>query len=151
MSSAIIIGAGMGGLATALRLRHMGFEVNVFEKQPRPGGRSNVIEEDGFRVDTGPTILVMKDTFEELYRSIGLSLPERLSLVRLDPNYRIYYHDQSSIDLYGNMSQLAAEVEKVEPGSTERLFQFLGANAAKYELGMPFVERNYDRISEFLY
>ena len=148
MSSAIIIGAGIGGLATALRLRHQGFEVNVFEKQPRPGGRIYVIEEDGFRVDTGPTILVMKDTFEELYNSIGLDLHERLSLVQLDPNYRIYYHDQSSIDLYGNMAQLAAEVEKVEPGATEKLFQFLGANAAKYELGMPFVERNYDRITD---
>jgi len=148
MSSAIIIGAGMGGLATALRLRHQGFDVDVFEKQPRPGGRSYVIEEDGFRVDTGPTLLVMKDTFEELYDSIGFNFHERLSLVQLDPNYRIYYHDQSSIDLYSNMAQLAAEVEKVEHGATEKLFQFLGANAAKYELGMPFVARNYDRITD---
>jgi len=148
MSSVIIIGAGMGGLATALRLRHHGFEVNVFEKQPRPGGRSYIIEEDGYRVDTGPTILVMKDTFVELYDSLGLNLHERLSLVQLDPNYRIYFHDHSSIDLFSNMAHLAAEVEKVEPGASERLFQFLGANAAKYELGMPFVERNYDHITD---
>jgi phytoene desaturase len=51
MKHAIIIGAGMGGLATALRLRHQGFEVTVLEKQARAGGRSNVIEENGFRVD----------------------------------------------------------------------------------------------------
>ena len=99
---AVVIGAGMGGLATALRLRHHGFEVNVFEKQPRPGGRSYIIEEDGYRVDTGPTILVMKDTFEELYDSLGLSLHERLALVQLDPNYRIYFHDHSSIDLFSD-------------------------------------------------
>jgi phytoene desaturase len=148
MSSVIIIGAGMGGLATALRLRHLGFEVDIFEKQPRPGGRSNIIEEDGYRVDTGPTILVMKDTFNELYNSIGLDINDHLVLKQLDPNYRIYFHDQSSIDLYSNMAQLAAEVEKIEPGSTERLFQFIGANAAKYELGMPFVERNYDHITD---
>jgi phytoene desaturase len=89
MKSVIIIGAGMGGLAAALRLQHLGFRVTVFEKQDRPGGRSNVIEENGFRVDTGPTILVMKETFEKTYRDIGLDINQRLQLVRLDPNYRV--------------------------------------------------------------
>jgi phytoene dehydrogenase-like protein len=65
MSKVVIIGAGMGGLATALRLAHQGFEVTVCEKQPRPGGRSNVLLENGFRMDMGPTILVMKEAFED--------------------------------------------------------------------------------------
>ena len=56
MTHALIIGAGMGGLATALRLRYQGFQVTLLEKQARLGGRSNVIQENGFRVDTGPTI-----------------------------------------------------------------------------------------------
>jgi len=74
MKSVIIIGAGMGGLAAALRLRKLGFNVTVIEKQTRPGGRSNVLQEQGFRVDIGPTILVMKETFEETYRAIGQDL-----------------------------------------------------------------------------
>ncbi len=142
MRHVVIIGSGMGGLATALRLRHQGFRVTVLEKQARPGGRSNVLSENGFRVDTGPTILVMKDAFEELYRSIGQDLNQRLSLVQLDPNYRIYYHDGTHLDLYSNMAQLAQEVEKVQPGSAERLFRFIGEGARKYELGMDFVDRN---------
>jgi phytoene desaturase len=148
MKHVVIIGAGMGGLATALRLRHHGFEVTLLEKQGRPGGRSNVIQESGFRVDTGPTILVMKDTFEEMYRSIGQDINARLEFVQLDPNYRVYYHDDTYIDLYSNMAQLAHEVEKVEPGAAERLFRFIGEGAQKYELGMDFVTRNYDRISD---
>lgn len=64
MKSVIIIGAGLGGLAAALRLRHLGFAVTVIEKQARPGGRSNVLQEGGFRVDIGPTILVMRQTFD---------------------------------------------------------------------------------------
>ena len=148
MKHVVIIGAGMGGLATALRLRHLGFQVTVLEKQGRPGGRSSVIEEQGFRVDIGPTILVMKDTFEEMYRSIGQEIDARLEFIQLDPNYRVYFHDDTYIDLYTNMAQLAQEVNKVEPGSAERLFRFIGEGAKKYELGIDFVARNYDRITD---
>ncbi len=148
MTSVVIIGAGMGGLAAALRLRHMGFDVTVIEKQKRPGGRSNVLQEQGFRVDIGPTILVMKETFEETYRAIGQDINQRIKFVPLDPNYRIYYHDGMYIDLYNSMAKLAAECERVEPGVTTRLFRFIGDSAKKYELGMDFVARNYDRITD---
>jgi len=150
MKSVIVIGAGMGGLAAALRLRHAGFDVTVVEKRERFGGRSYVIEENGFRVDTGPTILVMKDQFEETYRAVGRNLDERLEFTQLDPNYRIYFHDHTHIDLYANMAKLAAELERVETGAGERIFKFLGDNALKYELGMPFVTRNYDSITDLL-
>lgn len=148
MKKVLIIGAGMGGLATGLRLRHLGFDVTVLEKQPRPGGRSNVIEEAGFRVDIGPTILVMKDAFEEAYRSFGQDINQRIEFVQLDPNYRIYYHDGDRLDLYSNMAKLAREVERIEPGSAERLFHFVGESAKKYELGMDFVDRNYDHLTD---
>ncbi|UCD98259.1 MAG: phytoene desaturase [Chloroflexota bacterium] len=148
MSKVIIIGAGMGGLATALRLAYQGFEITVVEKQSRPGGRSNVLMENGFRMDMGPTILVMKDVFEDTYRAIGKDLNERIDFVQLDPNYRVYFHDDTYIDLYSNMAKLAREVEKVERGSAERLFDFIGTSAKKYELGMKFVDRNYDRITD---
>ncbi len=148
MKHVIVIGAGMGGLATALRLRKLGFQVTVLEKQARAGGRSNLIEEAGFRVDMGPTILVMKDTFEEMYRSIGQDLHQRLRLVQLEPNYRLYYHDDTHIDLYNNMAHLAQEVERVEPGAAARLFRFIGDGARKYALGMDFVDRNFDRITD---
>ncbi len=144
----IIIGSGMGGLAAALRLAHQGFDVTVLEKQARPGGRSNVIEENGFRVDTGPTILVMKETLEDTYRAVGQNLHQRLSIRQIDPNYRIYFHDHTHIDLYSNMAELAGEVEKIAPGSRERLFRFIGEGARKFELGMDFVDRNFDRITD---
>jgi phytoene desaturase len=148
MKKVIIIGSGMGGMATALRLAYSGFEVTVLEKQSRLGGRSNLIEEIGFRVDTGPTILVMKDTFEELYRAVGQNINKRIDLIQLDPNYRIYFHDNTFIDLYNNMALLAQEVEKIGPGSAVRLFRFLGSGAMKYELGMDFVDRNYNHITD---
>ena len=148
MSKAIIIGSGMGGLATALRLAYQGFDVSVYEKQSHPGGRSNLLADGGYRFDMGPTILVMKEAFESTYQAIGQDFNKRLDLVQLDPNYRVYYHDGTSLDLYSNMARLAQEVEKIEAGSAERLFRFLGESAHKYELGMKFVDRNYDRITD---
>ncbi|MBN1428906.1 MAG: phytoene desaturase [Anaerolineae bacterium] len=148
MRRVLIIGAGMGGLAAALRLQQKGLQVTVLEKLPRPGGRSNVIEENGFRVDLGPTILVMKSTFDETYQAIGQDIDKRIAFTQLDPNYRIHYHDGTWIDLYSNMAKLAMEVEKVAPGMAERLFRFLGEGARKYEFGMDFVARNFDHITD---
>ncbi|MBN2146974.1 MAG: phytoene desaturase [Anaerolineales bacterium] len=148
MPKVIIIGSGMGGLAAAMRLAHQGFEITVLEKQSRLGGRSNIIQEAGFRVDTGPTILVMKDTFEDTYRAVGYHLDQRIQFTQLDPNYRIYYHDNTHLDLYNNMGRLAKEVEQVASGSAERLFRFIGEGAKKFELGMAFVDRNFDHITD---
>jgi phytoene desaturase len=77
-------------------------------------------------------------------------MSRRLDFVQIDPHYRIYFHDQTFVDLYGNMAQLAAEVERIEPGSAENLFRFIGAGAKKYALGMDFVVRNYDRITDLM-
>jgi phytoene desaturase len=148
MKSVVIIGSGLGGLAAALRLRHLGFRVTVLEKQSRPGGRSNVLEENGFRVDTGPTILLMKDMFEETYRAIGRDLNSRVRFEILDPNYRFYFHDDTHLDLFGSMVKLGQEVERFEVGATERLFRFIGDSAKKYEFGMGYVERNFDHITD---
>jgi phytoene desaturase len=144
----VIVGAGMGGLAAALRLRQAGFQVTIVEKQASAGGRSNVIEEDGYRVDTGPTILVMKNVFDELYESLGEDLDARLRFVRLDPNYRIYYHDGTTLDLYSDLVKLSQEVERIEAGAADRLGQFIDQAAQKYRLGMDFVNRNYDSITD---
>jgi phytoene desaturase len=90
----------------------------------------------------------MKDAFEETYRAIGQDINQRLRFTVLDPNYRIYFHDDTRLDLFGNMVRLGQEVERFEPGATARLFSFIGESAKKYELGMAYVNRNFDRITD---
>ena len=148
--TAVVIGAGMGGLATALRLRKQGFEVELVEKGPRAGGRSNLIQDSGFRVDTGPTILVMKGAIEETYRALGTDLGQRVPMVRLDPNYRLYFHDGRTLALSGEMAEMTQELEQFEAGAGSAFFEFLGDGARKYDLGMEFVERNYDRLTDLI-
>lgn len=131
-------------------MRQAGFEVTVLEKQARFGSRSNIIMENGFRADTGPTILVMRGVLEDFYRSIGENLYDRLQFVRLEPNYRLYFHDGSQLDLHNIMAELADAVEQVASGSSPRVFRFLGDVATKYELAMEFVMRNYRHITDLV-
>jgi len=86
MVSAIVIGAGLGGTAAA-RLARQGFRVTVFEKCPVPGGRAAVIQRDGYRFDTGPTLFLMSEVFAGTYAALGEQMHQHLELKRLDPTY----------------------------------------------------------------
>ncbi len=84
MKKAIIIGSGLGGLSTALRLSHSkGYDVTILEKHSTPGGRLNVIEQDGFRFDMGPSFMSMTYELDELFNSVGINVP--IELEELDP------------------------------------------------------------------
>ncbi len=78
-----IVGAGMGGLAAAIRLAAMGFEVEVFEKNARVGGRVGRLEAEGFSFDTGPSLLLMTDTYRERFRFAGRDLDDFVRLLLL--------------------------------------------------------------------
>ena len=90
---ALVIGAGLGGLAAAARLRHLGYRVTLVERHAVPGGRCGLWESEGFRFDTGPTLLLMVDYLRALFRDLGRRLEDCLELVQLEPNYRVHYAD----------------------------------------------------------
>ncbi|MCA1728637.1 MAG: phytoene desaturase [Actinobacteria bacterium] len=92
-----IVGAGMGGLAAAIRLRLTGLDVEVFEKNGQPGGRVGRLRESGFTFDTGPTLLLMTDVYRDLFAAADRNLDEEIDLVNLDPNYQVHFGDGDSI------------------------------------------------------
>src|SRR3712207_4776653 len=94
-----IVGAGMGGLAAAIRLAVMGFEVEVFEKNSRVGGRVGRLKADGFSFDTGPSLLLMTDTYRELFRFAGRDLEDYVRLIPLDSDYRVTFGDGDSLTI----------------------------------------------------
>ena len=145
-----IVGAGMGGLAAAIRLRLMGFDVEVFEKNDRPGGRVGRLREGGFTFDTGPTLLLMSDVYRDLFAAAGRDLDEEIELVKLDPNYRVRFGDGDSIKISSSLPELIPELERVEPGVTPRFYRFLEDACLKYRLGRKeFVERDFERATDF--
>jgi len=147
----LVIGAGLGGLAAAIRLRHRGYEVTVLERHAVPGGRCGLWESEGFRFDTGPTLLLMVEYLHALFRDVGRPLEAYLDLVQLDPNYRVHYADGRTLDVTSRLNAMLQEVERVEPGAGPRLLRFLAATSQLYRVGLDgFVDRNVHQRRDFL-
>jgi phytoene desaturase len=150
MKSAVVIGAGIGGLASAARLAHAGYQVTVFEKGSTPGGRAGRLEIDGFRFDTGPTLFLMPEVFAETYAALGERMSDHLELARLDPTYRVHFHDESSLDLTSDLQAMQGRLEAFEPGSFDRYLQFLSEGARNYRLSLKhFVGRNFYSLADY--
>ena len=139
---AIVIGAGLGGLATAARLGHAGYRVTVLERHAVPGGRAGLWESEGFRFDTGPSLVLMVDYWQQLFRDVGRRLDDYVTLVQLDPNYRIHYPDGSTLEITSRMNALLENVERIEPGATPGMLRFLAKSGELYRKGLSFIDRN---------
>ncbi len=145
-----VVGAGMGGLATAIRLAAMGFDVEVFEKNDQTGGRMGRLEASGFTFDTGPSLLLMTDTYRELFHFARRDLDDYVRLIPLDSNYRVTFGDGDSMTIRRTLPELIREVERIEPGVTPRFYRFLEDACYKYRLGRSeFVERDFDKVRDF--
>jgi phytoene desaturase len=139
---AVVIGAGLGGLAAAARLAHAGYQVTVVERHGVPGGRAGLWESEGFRFDTGPSLVLMVEYWQQLFLDVGRRLEDVVKLVQLDPNYRIHYPDGSTLEITSRMNALLENVERIEPGVTPGLLRFLARSGELYQKGLSFVDRN---------
>lgn len=149
MSKIVIVGAGVGGLTAAARLAHAGYQVEVVEKGSGPGGRCGRISVDGFSFDTGPTLLLMPEVLEETFSAVGRRMSDYLTLERCDPNYRIHFRDGSDVTFTTELTQMANELERVEPGSFRRYLEFLALGREQYTVSLErFVGRNFDSVMQ---
>ena len=104
----VIIGAGIGGICSAIRLAKAGLRVTIVEKNARPGGRCDRISRDGHHFDTGPTLLVMPLLYEEEFRGLGAEMGEVLDLERVDPTYHLVFDDGSRLNLTSDMKRMSS-------------------------------------------
>lgn len=109
----VIVGAGLGGLACALHLAAAGRQVTVVEREQVPGGRAGRLSLSGYEFDTGPTVLTMPDLIAEPLNAVGENLDDWLELTPLDPAYRAYYPDGSTLDVRTDTTRMAAEIARV--------------------------------------
>src|SRR4051812_44559140 len=110
--SVVIVGAGLGGLSAALRLAGAGRQVTVVEREAVPGGRAGLLELDGYRFDTGPTVLTMPELIEDALACVGEELEDWLELQPVEPLYRAFYPDGSTLDVHADRGRMAEEVRR---------------------------------------
>lgn len=150
--SVIIIGAGIGGLATASMLAKKGYEVTMLEKNDMVGGRARVFEKDGFVFDMGPSWYMMPEVFEHFFELMGEKISDYYSLKKLFPSYRVFLKsDKSYFDFYGDIDKNKETFESIEPGSGQVLVKFLAKLKLQYSIAYnEFMFKNYNSIFDFL-
>jgi phytoene desaturase len=146
-----VIGAGIAGLCSAIRLAHAGLRVTVVEKNSEPGGRCGRIHGAGFHFDIGPTILLVPAVLEELFRDVGRDIRDYMDIIVLSPNYRIHFDDGSSVALFRERDRLRDELERIEPGSFEKFLEFDAGAKAMMDAAMSrFIVNHYGSLREFV-
>jgi phytoene desaturase len=133
--TAIVIGAGFGGLAAAVRLAVRGWQVQVLERLDTPGGRAYVHRQDGFTFDAGPTLVTVPHLFEELWTLAGQRMSDDVRLVPLDPFYRIRFDDGTHFDYNGSPEHMRAEVARFSPDDVAGYDRFMHEAERCYRLG----------------
>ena len=147
----LIIGAGIGGIATAARLARRGFQVTVLEKNEKPGGRCGNIHMDDYTFDTGATLFMMPDLYADTFADLGERMQDHLDLRRIDPTYHLTFPDDSQLQLTSDLQVMRTRLESIEPGSFERMLHYLGEAGRIYDLSMPkMLGRDFRSLPEFI-
>ncbi|MBU2533793.1 MAG: phytoene desaturase [Alphaproteobacteria bacterium] len=134
-SKAVVIGAGFGGMAAALRLRSRGYGVTVIERQACLGGRAQVFERGGYRHDAGPTVITAPFQFAELFELFGKRIEDYVRIVPLDPWYRFRFPDGDKFDYGGTLEQTLGEVRRISPADEAGYLSLLEHSKKLFDVG----------------
>ena len=147
----LVVGAGLGGLATALRLVKKGFEVEIIEKNEQAGGRLNQLKKEGFTFDTGPSFFSMSYEFEEFAKDCGIQLP--FDYMPLDPLYSVQFSDNpQTFHLYKNLDKLAEQFATVEPDFKEKFEKYLKKSGALFHDTVDIViKNNFNSMAAYVF
>jgi len=146
----LIIGTGLGGLTTALRLASRGYEVEMVEKYHRAGGRLNLLEKDGFKFDMAPTFFSMSYEFQELVKDCNIKMP--FEFVELDPLYSVHFEgDKRSYLIYKDLKKLALEFQNIEPDFEKKIEKFLkAAGQVFHDTEGIVIHQNFESLTHYL-
>jgi len=144
---AVVIGAGFAGIATALRLRKLGYEVTLLERLQSLGGRAQVFERGGYRHDAGPTVITAPFLFDELYELFDEKLEDHLEFVPLDPFYRFHFADGSQFDYRASIEDTLTEIRRFNPDDADGYLKLLEKSKRVYDVGFKeLVHRPFTRV-----
>jgi phytoene desaturase len=134
-STAVVVGAGFGGMAAALRLRARGYDVTLLDRLDQLGGRGTVYRRNGFVFDAGPTVVTAPFLLEELFALFGKSMADYLTMVPLDPWYRIRFDDGRVFDYGEGIERTEAEIRKFNPADVDGYREFMRRTKEIFDVG----------------
>ncbi len=146
----VVIGAGPGGLASAMLLAAAGFEVTVLEREARVGGRTSSFEQEGFRFDRGPTFFLFPEVLEQIFELCGRRLRDEVLLERLDPNYRLVFEQGGALDVTSDLERLRGAVASIAPADAANVEAYLEYNRRKFREFRPILETAFSRHADVL-
>ena len=148
---AVVVGAGFGGLSIALRLLAQGFSVDLLEKHTDLGGRARTFELDGVCFDAGPTVITAPFLFEELFEKFGEKLADHVTMLKVNPYYRMEFADGSHFNYYESTQAIVEEIERIAPGEGDQYPRFLAAAERMYHRGFEeLATQPFTRISDMV-
>jgi phytoene desaturase len=131
----LVIGAGFGGIAAALRARRLGFAVTLVDRMPAIGGRARVFRQDGFTFDAGPTVITAPQLIEELFALFGERMADHVTMLPVRPWYRILFGDGRRFDYGSSAEEMRAAVAAFAPADLDGYDRLMERSRALYEVG----------------
>jgi phytoene desaturase len=144
----VVVGAGPGGLASAMLLASAGCQVTVLERLPHVGGRTSTFESDGFRFDLGPTFFLYPRVLESIFRAVGRDLRAEVPMVRLDPQYHLVFGGGGEIRATPDIPRMEREIAAFSPEDAGRLRRFLDDNRRKMDQFRSVLESPFCRLRD---
>lgn len=150
MKRVIIIGAGTAGLAAAIRLQTEGYDVTIFEKNEKIGGRMYQHEIEGFKFDVGPTIVMMKDVYEEVFKYSGANPKDYIEMVRLEPMFKLKFPDGTVLNATSDLVKMTEENEAFSESDASGYLAYLSDVYKRYLIAKNhFIEKSFRKPSDF--
>jgi phytoene desaturase len=141
--SVVIIGAGPGGLATAMLLAQAGLRVTLLERQSQVGGRTTTLESNGFRFDLGPTFFLYPQVLESIFAAVGRDLWHELELIRLDPQYHLIFGAGGELRATPHVERMKRDIAALCPADAAQFRRFMDDNQVKFQQFKPCLESPY--------
>ena len=140
----VIVGAGPGGLASAMLLAKAGVEVTVIEKRGVVGGRTSTMEQNGFKFDVGPTFFLYPQVLREIFAATGHSLEKEVPMYRLDPQYRLVFGKGGQVDATSNVERMKTQIAAISPSDAGRLEAYFRDNREKLLRFAPILQSSFE-------
>lgn len=146
-----VIGAGLGSLSAALRLANQGYKVDVYEQNDKPGGKANQILQNGFRFDTGPSLLTMPFVLKDLFESSGERIEDYLEIIPLNVLCKYFYDDGTIINAYSDLEKFSSEIENKTSDKSVAVKEYLNYSKTIYDLTADlFLYGSFSGIKNFI-